>query len=143
MQKFQKSIESNTVLEGDSQPGTYFYSICPLQPVNFSFSSEFLGDSSSESLSISSPTAKIVSPSSECRGAGAPSLIGFGGTGERAPLADCGGDRASSSSSDPPKDAISKPSSSCASCSFVRFCVLLPSIVCLPRRSLQSAYCSP
>ena len=81
--------------------------------VNFCLSSEFLGESSSsDHLSPSSPTAKIVSPSSEWRG-GWLSLTGFGGSGEREPLPLGIGERASSSSSrEPPKEAISKPSSS-------------------------------
>ena len=50
-------------------------------PVNLAFSVEFRGDSSSDHLSWSSPTAKIVSPSNDGL-PGAFSLTGFGGTGE-------------------------------------------------------------
>jgi len=83
--------------------------------VSLVLSAELRGDSSSsDHLSPSSPTAKIVSPSSDCLG-GWLSIIGFGGTGDSCPLAPSymsSGDRASSSSREPPKDAISKPSSS-------------------------------
>ena len=84
-------------------------------PVNLFRSAELPGDSSSsDHLSASSPTANIVSPSSDCR-AGWLSFTGLGGTGERGPPSrTASGERASSSSSEPPKEAISKPSSSCA-----------------------------
>ena len=82
-------------------------------PVNLVFSVELRGDSSSsDHLSASSPTANIVSPSKDCR-VGWFSFTGLGGIGERPPASSvASGERASSSSSEPPKEAISKPSSS-------------------------------
>ena len=84
-------------------------------PVSLVRSCEFRGESSSsDHLSASSPTANIVSRSSDRL-----SSTGFGGTDANFPLAaplrvdGSSGDRPSSSSSrDPPKEAISKPSSS-------------------------------
>lgn len=124
--------------------------------VSLVLSCECLGDSSSsDHLSASSPTAKIVSPSNDCRGSRF-SLTGFGGIGDKAPLLPPplglwrSGDRASSSSREPPKDAISKPSSSCASCigtgvSHVscgeRDWTGKRLRVCIPRRSWRTSGC--
>lgn len=98
-------------------------------PVNLLCSDEFRGESSSsDHLSPSSPTAKMVSPSSDSRGlTGGAVGAGFGGigdaslaalpfgTGVRSP----GIRPSSSSSSESAIDLISKPSSSCASCAIV------------------------
>lgn len=89
-------------------------------PVNLFRSPESRADSSSDHLSPSSPTAKIVSPSNDSRWSGGP-FAGFGGTGESPLLAPfgvrrSGGERASSSpSNELAMELISNPSSSCAS----------------------------
>lgn len=88
-------------------------------PVSLFLSPEFLGlSSSSDHLSPSSPTAKIVSPSSDSRGRGDGFGGGFGdkprsvvplGTGVRSSVV-----LPSSSSRESASERISKPSSSCA-----------------------------
>jgi hypothetical protein len=88
-------------------------------PVSRFLSPEFLGlSSSSDHLSPSSPTAKIVSPSRDSRGRGDGFGGGFGdrprplvllGTGVRS-----SGVLPSSSSRESASERISKPSSSCA-----------------------------
>jgi hypothetical protein len=92
-------------------------------PVSLFLSSEFLGlSSSSDHLSPSSPTAKIVSPSKDSLGLGEGILCaGFGGgLGERPRFVDplgtgvlfSSGVRPSSSSRESARERISKPSSS-------------------------------
>jgi hypothetical protein len=93
-------------------------------PVSLFLSPEFLGlSSSSDHLSPSSPTANIVSPSSDSRGIGeGTEFDGFGvGLGDRPrPAVPLGtgvrssGVLPSSSSSESARERISKPSSSCA-----------------------------
>ena len=115
-------------------------------PVNFCRSEELRGDSSSsDHLSSPSPTAKIVSPSKECLGL-LLSLMGLGGTGDNDPGPPLSprpsGERASSSSKDPPKEAISKPSSSCASYLVVSLSSRTGIRNNLPHHSSRSADCS-
>lgn len=113
-------------------------------PVNFCLSEEFRGDSSSDHLSPSSPTAKMVSPSNEGLGR-LSSFIGLGGTGDSVPGPPLSvrspGDRASSSSREPPNEAISKPSSSCASWTCVSKKPQYEERRAIPRRSWQIACC--
>lgn len=132
-----------TNLSLSTPPCSKISSPCPTHPVNFCFSSECRGLSSSLHRSPSSPTAKIVSPSNELRCAfeapeaptPAPSLTGFGGTGLKSPfplaplappptppftISSLVGLLASSSSRLPPKLPMSNPpSSSCAISSLI------------------------